>query len=188
MKSILINLIFIASTLVLVQCDRDVSECDAISEIFRYWPCENHETIVEFISRNCPTVDFIRHIVYIKLSLEEKGDLGDKHNRIDTEHKEEQAAWLKETELKVSEYYSQLADLADSKPRSVANTVKIIEYPKSTIIDSLLKEVDEDNHFTESAKEHFSLYYLDYYNGMEGVQKVMAILARVDYPDDLSYV
>lgn len=179
MNSILIQLVFIASTLVLVQC-KDISECDAISQNTAglandYWPTKA-STIVEFINENCPTSDFLRHLGYVKLSLEEKGGAGgpDKHYRIDTEQREERTAWLAEAERKVSQYWSELADFIASGLKGEA-----IEYPSTSNIESLLNEVDEDDKYKEKrAFDYFSYTYWDLHIKDEGLKKMMDVLGK----------
>lgn len=174
MNSMLINLIFFASAIVLAH-GRDISECDSLSRSVMHMIGSHNETVLEYIQQNCPSEDIVRHILYVT-SAQTAGGLdviypnGQKEYRIYNEQKEEQANWLAEANAKVAEYYFELVNIVRVGPSETA-TGKAIEYPSSSAIDELLNEVDRDNKSDGSVE---SLLWTQ--NDNEGVVKVVDML------------
>lgn len=178
MNSILFNVAMVASMLiVIVQANDDISHCDAMSKNFAemgmaIWP-EKYEAAMEYVKNNCPSQDILRHIGYIQLAQQQFKSPANKRNyKIYSELRSEQAAWLDESEVKVSDYFYELATILDD-PNTV--TGEQIHYPSSAAIDSLLKEVDENN---DGSLNNKGLGYFWAHSSDRGIVKFLYVMHK----------
>lgn len=179
MNSILFNLAMLALMLVVAHANDNISNCDGLSQNLakhgqEIWPSKL-EVALEYVKKNFPSQNIISHIGYVKRALKQPDGLAPKKNyRIDRELKDEQAAWLAKAEEKVSDYYFELASILD-KPEKL--TGEAIEYPSSESIDSLLKEVDENDDGSLS-KNPWGYFWT--HNTDRGVVKFLEVMFKPD--------